>query len=388
MDDEIKVENLDGEIRIDLPVRQSKDLHRFGRIVVAAGFSVVALFHILAPPARLADAIIATAINPALIVVYLGVCFLTDKTSCRLRWNNNSLETVEYFGWLKWTRSCHSAGIQNFVYSSILNEFTQDIKRLMPEGLENLSLNLEYHDAPHTLVYWYPRSILEELASEIIAELESRATSQSAIVSTDEIEANEPIENGIVSEREDFKIGVLEQAEHDLIIRKPAGSRVQLEKHDQAIVFKIPPKGFWKANGDLAKFCAVVLFLIGFQTLIYYGSIFQGNTAWWKVVYPIPWWVIGFGLWAYCYREGRAAVTIGASDDLLWVDQTVGLSGNKITEFERSDLNRITTKLDILDSFGKSHPTSTTLTGHEMEWIAYELNTYLKTGRFVRTEFL
>ena len=120
MNDEVKVEYFDGEIRIDLPVRESNELHRFGRIIIAAVFSVTALCLIFAPPAT----VIPIGINPANIAVYLGVCFVPEKTNCGLRWKNNSLETVEYFGWLKWSRSCLSGGIRNFVYSSIMNEYT------------------------------------------------------------------------------------------------------------------------------------------------------------------------------------------------------------------------------------------------------------------------
>ena len=229
MDDGIRVEYLDDEIRIDLPVRESDELHRFGRIIVAAGFSVIALCLIFAPPATVVGAAIAIGINPANIAVYLGVCFVTDKTNCCLRWNNNSLETVEYFEWLKWTRSCHSGGIRHFVYSSIMNHYTDGLERFMPQGLQNLNLELEHYDAPHSLIYWYPRFILEKITCEIIAELELRANSHSSVDAMDDVGADEPIASTPVTNQQAHKIEVLEQSDHDCIIKKPAGSLVKLK---------------------------------------------------------------------------------------------------------------------------------------------------------------
>ena len=382
MQDKVELKISGDERRIDLPFRQSESLSRFGRKIIFVGFAGVIISFACLYIFQSASPLLA--LGPIFCIIYLGICLTFHLTRSRIRWRDNTLHITEIIGLIWWSRSYGANYVGKFVYTSIESEYTLGFDNHLPRDLRNLWVESKQYDFLFPLAYWYPLSVLDEITYELVPELEweyqpsSTSNSPPFKISIVGVDQPEDSTNQSILDGETHKIEVVEQSDDERVIKKPFGSSVKLEEHENAIVFKIPPLGFWKASGDLAKLCAFVVFLVGYMTI---GSLIQivvGKIAWWRIVYLIPWVAIAYWFWATCYRAGKAKVTIGASPDLLWIDEFSGSGKNEVREFERSDLSKIKERLVIVDSEGNQHQVKAVLSKNELSWIQFTLHQYYK----------
>jgi hypothetical protein len=380
MNEEIEVEYFDDEVRIVLPARDSDGLRGFGSCITIAGLGVIFGCLMLMGP-RTAG----VGIAPGLIVVYIGLCLVLNKTSCCIRWTDDKLESIEYFGWFWFTRRCDAKYVSKFVHTSNLNHFTEGIEWLIPKRLRNLSLELSNRDELFSIVYWYPRDILNQVTDELSHTLATEYRSKDVEVPPLAVAGNNDAgvklaDHAPKSAQSNSPIEVVELKHPDAIIKKPIGSRVKKAIHDQAIVFTIPPKGFWKGSGDVAKTCAVVIFVVGYATAILFVGLFQGNFQLNSWLFLILLWAGAYKFWEYCFAKGRSSATIGASAESIWIDQTVGVAENEINEFGVLEIERISSSLLFKMFDGSRFQISITLSEQEQRWIANELTQYVGLG--------
>lgn len=324
----------------------------------------------------------ALGVGLGLVVGYIGICLMTNATSCCIEWRHNTLKTVEQVGWLRWTRRCNASKVSKFIHLSSFSEATEPIERLISKGDCHLALELSHREELFGLVYSYPRSVLEQVADELTWELEATYKEDELRVSDlaiTDADSSSKAQSPVASKA--FKSGatidVLEEAQYNATLRKPVDTRLEVEVHEHAIVFKTLPKGFWEGSGELARFCATMIFLSGYIAFIPLVGLFQGIFNWQTWCFAALFCVGSFKLWEHCYSTGRSAVTIGASPDLIWIDQTVGVKDNEIHEFEVSEIERITSGLAFQKVDGSRCQVSTTLSADELKWIAFEMERYL-----------